>query len=101
MPKEKPAVEAVPGGAVASLLAPPKMNADGAGDASFFSAGFPKVNVGAGVSFSAGSDPKEAAAEAVEVAKPTNTEPEEGSVMVDVLLSDTAVVEGPGLSLFS
>lgn len=86
---------------MASLLPPPKMNADGAGDASFFSAGFPKVNVGAGVSFSAVSDPKEAAPELVEVAKPPNTEPEVGSLMTHALLSDTTVVEGAGLSLFS
>lgn len=84
-----------------SLLAPPKMNADGAGDASFFSAGFPKLNAGADVSFSADSDPKEAAPDVVEVAIPPNTEPDVGSLMVPVLLSDTVVVEGARLSLFS
>lgn len=85
----------------ASLLAPPKIKADEAGAASFFSAGFPKVNVGAGVSFSAVSDPKVAGPDVVEVAKLPNNEPEVGSVTMAALLSDTAVVEGAGLSLFS
>lgn len=86
----------------ASLLAPPKIKADEAGDASFFSAGFPKVNVGAGVSFSADSDPKVADPDVVEVAKLPNNEPEVGSVtMPAALLSDTAVVDGDGLTLFS
>lgn len=85
----------------ASLLAPPKIKADEAGAASFFSAGFPKLNVGAGVSFSADSDPKVAGPDVVEVAKLPNNEPEVGSVTMAALLSDTAVVEGAGLSLFS
>lgn len=85
----------------ASLLAPPKTKADEAGDASFFSAGFPKVNVGAGVSFSADTDPKVAGPDVVEVAKLPNNEPEAGTVTTPALLSDTAVVEGAGLSLFS
>lgn len=85
----------------ASLLAPPNIKADEAGDASFFSAGFPKVNVGAGVSFSADSDPKVAGPDVVEVAKLPNNEPEVGSVTMAALLSDTATVEGVGLSLFS
>lgn len=101
MPKENPPDEAVAGGAAVSLLAPPKMNADGAGDASLFSAGFPKLNAGAGVSFSADSDPKVAAPDVVEAAKPPNTEPEVCSLTAPVLLSDTVVVDAARLSLFS
>lgn len=93
-------MEAVAVAAGASLLAPPKIKADGAGDASFVSAGFPKVNVGAGVSFSADSDPK-VAGPVVDVAKLPNTEPEVGSLMMPVLLSDSAVAEGAGPLLFS
>lgn len=101
MPKENPTVVTAAGGAAVSLLAPPKMNADGAG-VSVFSTGFPKVKVGAGVSFSADSDPNVVAPDDVDVAKLPNTDPEVGSLMVHVLLSDTAaVVEGSGLSLFS
>lgn len=104
LPKEKLPVEAAAGAGVASLLAAPKMNADGTGDGSFFSAGFPKVNVGAGISFSAGSDPNVLATEVVELAKPPKTEPEVGSFGRQVLLSDSdvvVVVEGAGLALFS
>lgn len=101
LPKEKPPVEAAAGAGSVSLLAAPNMNADGTGDGSFFSAGFPKVNVGAGISFSAGREPKVVAPEDVEVAKPPNTEPEVGSLGREVLLSDSVVVEGAGLVLFS
>lgn len=101
MPKEKPTVEAAAEGAPVSLLAPPKMNGDGAVDASFFSAGFPNVNAGAGASFSADNEPNVAVTDVVEVAKPPNIEPEVGSLMMHALLSDTAVVEGAVLSLFS
>lgn len=60
------------------------------------------MKVGAGVSFSADGNPKVAAPDVVEVAKLPNIDPEVGSLMVDMLLSDTAtVVEGSGLSLFS
>lgn len=52
--KEKPPVVAAAGAASASLLAAPKRKLDGAEEAaaSFFSSGFPKVNVGAAGSFS-------------------------------------------------
>lgn len=99
LPKEKPPVEAAAG--AVSLLAAPKMNADGTGDGSFFSAGFPNVNVGAAVSFSEGFDPKLAPPEVLQVAKPPKTEPEVGSVGRLVLLSDSASAEGAGLTLFS
>lgn len=101
LPKEKPPVEAAALAGSASLLAAPKMKADGTGEGSLFSAGFPKVNAGAGVSFSAGRDPKVVAPEVVEVAKPPNTDPEVGSLGREVLLSDSVVVEGAGLTLFS
>lgn len=57
LPKEKP--PEVAGAASVSLLAAPKRKADGAEEAaaSFFSSGFPKVNVGAAGSLSACEDP--------------------------------------------
>lgn len=55
--KEKPPEAA--GAGSASLLAAPKRKAEGAGEAaaSFFSSGFPKVNVGAAGSLAACKDP--------------------------------------------
>lgn len=101
MPKEKPTLVTAAGGAAVSLLAPPKMNAEGAG-VSVFSTGFPKVKVGAGASFSADSDSNVVDPDVVDVAKLPNIDPEAGSLMGPALLSDTAaVVEGSGLSLFS
>lgn len=58
--KEKPPEVAGASAASASLLAAPKRKLDGAegAAASFFSSGFPKLNVGAAGSFSVDKDPK-------------------------------------------
>lgn len=59
-PKVKPSVAARTGAPLVSLLAPPKTKLDGAGEGatSFFSSGFPKVNVGAAGSLLVCNDPK-------------------------------------------
>lgn len=59
LPKEKPPEVVDTGAASVSLLAAPNRKADGAEEAaaSFFSSGFPKVNVGAAGSLSACKDP--------------------------------------------
>lgn len=101
--KEKPPVVAT--AASASLLAAPKRKLDGAADAaaSFFSSGFPKVNVGAAGSFSVDKDPKvelPCGVVVVKVGSPNleNTDPAElvlvvvVLVFVDVVSSDDATL---------
>lgn len=107
--KEKPPVAGA-GAASASLLAAPKRKADGAEEAaaSFFSSGFPKVNVGAASSLSACKDPKVEPPCGVVVAKlgsPNlpNTEPVVVVVVVAVELVFIVVVsfDDGALSFFS
>lgn len=106
--KEKPPVVAAAGVASASLLAAPKRKLDGAEGAalSFFSSGFPKVNVGAAGSLSACNDPKVEPPCGVAVTKlgsPSlpNTDPAVVVVVVVALvIVDVVSFDGAGLSLF-
>ncbi len=107
LPKEKPPV--VAGAASVSLLALPKMKADGAEEAavSFFSSGFPKVNVGAAGSLSACKDPNTEPPCGVMVAKlgsPNlpNTDPVVVVVVVvELVFTDVVSVDDVALSLVS
>lgn len=99
----------VAGAASASLLAAPKRKLDGAEEAatSFFSSGFPKVNVGAAGSFSVDKDPKVEPPCGVVVAKlgsPSlaNTDPAVVVAMVVVLVFvDVVSFDDATLSLLS
>lgn len=86
----------------ASLLAAPNRKAEGAEEvASFFSSGFPKVNVGAAGSFSV--DPKVEPPSGVvdKLGSPSlpNTDP--AVVVVVVVLADVVSADDTALSLFS
>lgn len=102
--KEKPPVAGA-GTASASLLAAPKRKADGAEEAaaSFFSSGFPKVNVGAAGSLSACKDPNVEPPCGVVVTKlgsPNlpNTDP---AVVVELVFVVVVSFDDDALSLFS
>lgn len=104
--KEKPPVAAGAGAESASLLAPPKRKADGAEEAaaSFFSSGFPKVKVGAAVSFPACKDPNVEAPCGELVGSPSlpNTDPAVVVVVVvELVFVDVGSFEDATLSLFS
>lgn len=109
MLKEKPPEAAGAGASPASFLAAPKRKADGAegAAASLFSSGFPKVNVGAAGSLSAGKDPNVEPASGVVVAKlrsPSlpNTDPAVVvAVVVVVEFVDVVSFDDAALSLFS
>ncbi len=106
--KEKPPVAGA-GAASASLLAAPKRKADGAEEAaaSFFSSGFPKVNVGAAGSLSACKDPNVEPPCGVVVAKlgsPNlpNTDPlVVVVVVVELVFAVVVSFDDDALSLFS
>lgn len=116
-PKVKPPVVAGAGAELTSLPAPPNTKPDGAGEglASFFSSGFPKVNVGAAGSLFMCIDPKRepaCGAGAAEVGSPSlaNTEPLAAVVVVGVgvvvvpaveLVFDMVSLVVATLSLFS
>lgn len=109
LPKEKPPDVAGAGAASASLLAAPKTKADGVEDAaaSFFSSGFPKVNVGAAGSLSACKDPNTDPPCGVVVAKvgsPSlpNTDPVVVVVLaVELMFVDVVSFDDATTSLFS
>lgn len=108
-PKEKPPEAAGTGAASASLLAAPKRKADGAegAAASFFSSGFPKVNVGAAGSLSACKDPNVEPTCGVAVAKLRSpslakTDPAVVAVVViELVFVDVVSFDEATLSLFS
>lgn len=107
--KEKPAGVAAAGAASASLLAAPKTKAEGAeAAASFFSSGFPKVNVGAAGCLSACIEPNvvppwgvvmELVVE-LDSPNPPKTEVAVFVVVVDEVVSDDAVFDDVIPSLF-
>lgn len=111
-PKVKPPVVAGAGAEFTSLLAPPNTKPDGAGEGvtSFFSSGFPKVNVGAAGSLFICIDPKRepacgAGAAALGSPSLANTEPLAAVVVVVVpaveLVFDMVSLVVATLSLFS
>lgn len=109
-PKVKPPVVAGAGAELTSLLAPPKTKPDGAGEGvtSFFSSGFPKVNVGAAGSLFICNDPKRepaCGAGAAELGSPNlaNTDPLAAVVVVSAVELAFAMVSlvVVTLSLFS
>lgn len=107
-PKVKPPVAAGAGAEFTSLPAPPNTKPDGAGEgvASFFSSGFPKVNVGAAGSLFTCIDPKRepaCGAGAAELGSPSlaNTEPLAAVVVVVELVFDMVSLVVAALSLFS
>lgn len=107
--KEKPPVVAGAGAESASLLAAPKTKADCAEEAaaSFFSSGFPKVNVGAAGSLAACKDPNVEPPSGVVVAKVgspnlAKTDPVVVVVVVaELVFVDVVSFDGASLSLFS
>lgn len=107
--KEKPPEVVGAGAASASLLPAPKTKADGAEEAaaSFFSSGFPKVNVGAAGSLSACKDPNVEPPCGVVVAKlgsPNlpNTDPVVVvAVVVEMVFVDVVSFDDAALSFFS
>lgn len=112
LPKENPPVEGAAGAASASLLVPPKTKADEAEAAdSFFSSGFPKVNVGALGCLSVCTEPNVAPPCGVVVVEVVvaklgspslpKTEPVVLVVVVDKLVSVDVMLEDVTLSLFS
>lgn len=109
LPKVKPPGAAAAGGAgaaSASLLAAPKTKVDGAGEAalSFFSSGFPKVNVGAAGSLPACKDPNVELTFGVLAANfgtPSLSNTEPFVVVVVLAFVDVVSFEDSVLSLFS
>lgn len=106
--KEKPPVMADAGAASVSLLAPPKTKADGADGAaaSFFSSGFPKVNVGAAGSLSACNDPNVEPPGGPAVAKVgapnlPNTDPAVVVAVAELVFVDVVLLDDATMSLFS